>query len=190
MMGAAPMIGRKKLLSSNAEELMHAPESKSLGFIDPSLGFIDPSDEAPPWEIEGKWAKDATNARRFVDFPEEWEVRWLNPRLVNQIGLRYWKAVPADHEGVKIKVPTMRAPDNTVRRFDHNGDFLAYMPKAWIASRDRMKVERVTRALGLDRKKAEDTQESINRGEYGPYVHVDHIRRPSNTQAEGSSMTD
>ena len=182
-MGAAPMIGRKTLLSSQAEELQHAPEAQSLG-------FVNINDEPPPWEIEGKWAKDSTNARRFLDFPDEWEVRWLNPRLVQQVGLRYWKAVPADHERVTLKMAAMRAPDNTVRRFDHNGDFLAYMPKSWIASRDRVKAERAARALGLDRKKSEDTQEAINRGEYGPYVKVDHIRRPSNTQAEGTSMTD
>ena len=183
MAGHAPMIGRKVGLSSEAEELQHAPQATSLG-------FLNVNDAPPPWETEAKWARDSTNARRFLDFPDEWEVRWLNPRLVQQFGLRYWQAVPADHEKVALKVPAMHAPDNTVRRFDHNGDFLAFMPKSWVESRERLRKERTTRALGLDRKKAEDTKEAINRGEYGPHIKVDHIRRPTNTQAEGSSMTD
>ena len=183
-MGGVPKIGRMSHLSSGAEELMHAPEAQVLGSLD--LNALN--DEPPPWET--KQTHNQTDARRFVDYPDEWEVRWINPRLASQFGMRYWRAIPADHDRVKVLIPQMHAADNTVRRFDHNGDFLAYMPKAWIASRDRMKRDRVDRARGLDRKKAEDTRESINRGDFGPYVKVDHIKRPSNTQGEGSSMVD
>lgn len=181
-------------LSSRAEELLSTPGAKDLGTLDLNrvASTVFGEEGPPPWEVNPKLAHlSRSDARRYVEFPEkEWEVRWLNPRLVDQVGLRDWKAIPADHERVRLIVPSLRAPDNTIRRGGHTGDFLAYMPKSWVESRRRLKAQENERrtASAIDRQQA--TKEAINRGEYGPYVHVDSATHPTHTNADPRTMTD
>ena len=191
---AVPKLGRSTFehaanakLSSAAEELLHLPQPKELGTV-PLSKFIADVDGPPPWELSMSTKLAAGDAQRFVEFPQEWEVRWLSPRLVNQVGLRYWKAVPADHERVKVLVPSIVAPDNTIRKADHNGDFLAYMPKAWVESRIREKEKEVQRRTALATERAAQTVEQVNRGAYGKYTKVTSFKHPTHTNADGRTF--
>lgn len=178
-------------LSSAAEELLYTPQPKPLGTVKLSNLQKAMQDDPPPWEQADVKRFRPSDVRRFVDIPDDWEVRWLSPRLVDQYGLRYWRAVPADHEGITLKVPSMHAPDNTIRKANHtNGPFLAYMPKHWVASRQRLKEEEVVKRTAAAMRRVGDTIEQVNRGAYGPFVHVDRFRHPTHTTGDGRTMTD
>jgi hypothetical protein len=164
--------------SSAAKDLTEAPAPKLLGTVDPK-SFED--DGQPPWESDPKWTKDNTNARRYVDVPDEWELRWLNPRQIDHSGFRDWRAVPAGHERIIVKNRSMIAADNTIRKGGHDGMLLAYMPKSWVASRLRLKEEHVERRTqsAVDRQK--HLQEQVNRGGFGPNMRVESIKHPTHT---------
>jgi hypothetical protein len=185
-MGSTPKIGRSvmdRARTSAAEELTEAPEGKVLGTIDPDT-IRKPTfeeDGAPPWETDPKWVRDNTNARRFVDVPDTWELRWLSPRVIDHAGLRDWKVLEANHERIKVKVRAMIGPDNTIRKGGHGGMLLAYMPKSWVISRQKMKnahVDKMTQTA-VDRQR--EVTERINRGEYGIHTRVDHAVHPTHT---------
>lgn len=189
-----PKIGRAvwgEAKTSSAEELVEAPTSVELGELDPSKLVKLIEDEPPPWEVNPKYRHDHTNARQFVDVPDEWELRWLNPRVVDEIGMRHWQVVPAMGDPrVKVKIRTMIAPDNTIRRGSHSGNFLAFMPKSWIASRDRLRRERVAKMTQSAVDRQQQVTEEIRRGNFGQYVSVDSVRHPTHTIGDGRTMTD
>src|SRR5262245_1368871 len=85
--------------------------------------------ELPPWEVQGGFA--ASDARAFVDVPSDWTLYWVNPRLLDQEGWRYWQKVDPADSRVKLKVDSMKQVDNTIRRGGVNGDILAWMPTYW-----------------------------------------------------------
>lgn len=190
-----PMIGRAvwgAAGSSEAEELAaDAPQNVTLGSL--SVEELERLDaQRPPWEVDERYTADNTNARRFVDFPDHWEVRWLNPRLVDQSGLRDWQTVSANDKRVKLKVNSMQAPDGTIRRGSHSGPFLAYMPKPWVESRKKVKAELVRRRTqaAVDRQKR--VTDEIRRGGFGDprYIQVDSAHHPTHTIGDGRSMND
>ena len=188
-----PRIG--SALTSAAEELVNTPEPAFVGTINTeTLSARTPSfddDGPPPWETDPRWGRDNTDARRFVDCPDEWVLRWLNPRLIDQTGFRDWKAVPASHERVTLKVPAMRSPENLIRRGGHGGDILSYMPRSWVDSRRRIKEERARRAVQGSVDRQQQLAEEVNRGSYGPHIRVSgEMKHPTNTTVEGRSLTD
>lgn len=193
-MGSPPRIGRNVFenpqnpkLSSAAEELLFNPETKVIGEIDAqkianatNIEEFDPTKEPPPWEVGGRWKLAHSDVRRFIsDYPDEWELRWLNPKLIDQSGMRYWRAVPADHPRVKLLIGSMRAADNTIRKGDHNGVFLAYMPKNWVESRKKLKEQNTYRKTQSAMERAEATRDSINRGDYGNHIRVESLKHPN-----------
>lgn len=183
-----PMIGRSfSARTSAAEELTEAPAPTMLGTIDTRRPTFD-EDGPPPWEVDRGWEKHNTDARRFVDVPSNWELRWLSPRRVDQAGFRDWQAVPAKDERIHLKVPAMGAPDNTVRRGGHMGDFLAYMPKHWVESRKRIQAERNARRTQAAVDRQEQFKEEVRRGGFGPHVRVSDSRHPTHTIADGRTM--
>ena len=187
-----PRIGRSVwgvAQTSSAEELTEAPQAELLGTLDAdALRRLD--EQLPPWETDPKYTSDNTNARRFIDCPDYWELRWLNPRQVDQSGMRDWQAVSANDPRVSLKVPAMHAPDGTIRRGGHGGSFLAYMPKTWVESRQRVKSELVRRRTQSAPDRQQQTVDEIRRGNFGPYVHVDSARHPTRTIGDGATMTD
>ena len=189
-----PRIGRSvwgAAQTSSAEELVDAPESVELGTLDPAKLVKLIEDEIPPWETDPNSRRDHTNARQFVDVPDEWELRWLSPQVVDEIGMRHWQPVPAMGDPrVTVKVRTMIAPDNTVRRGSHRGSFLAFMPKSWIASRDRLRREKVAKLTQSAPDRQQKVAEEIRRGNFGRYVSVDSASHPTHTIGDGRSMTD
>jgi hypothetical protein len=189
-MGTVPRIGSGRTLSSAAEELTQAPVPELLGTISPDALKHITSEPPPPWESDPRYHRHNTDARRFVAAPDNWELRWLNPRAVETIGFRDWEAVSASDPRVKVLNRAMIAPDNTIRKGGHGGDFLAWMWKSWVESRNRLKSEKVARLTGEARTRQERTREEINRGSYGKYVKVDSVTHPTHTQGDGRSMTD
>ena len=180
--------------TSSAEELTEAPQPKLLGTINPdTLTRRAPSfaeDGPPPWEVDPRWIKHNTDARRFVDVPETWELRWLNPRAIDRTGLREWQPVMTSDPRVVLKVPALRSVENYVRRGGLGGDILCFMPKSWVASRNRLKAELVRRRTqtSIDRQKS--TAEEINRGSFGKAIHVDSATHPTHTMASQEEMAD
>lgn len=180
--------------TSAAEELTEAPQPKLLGTIDPdTLTRRVPTfaeDGPPPWEVDPRWIKHNTDARRFVDVPDTWELRWLNPRAIDRTGLREWQPVMTSDPRVNLKVPAMRSPENYVRRGGQGGDLLCFMPKSWVESRNRLKAQLVDRRTqaSIDRQKR--TVEEINRGNFGSRVHVDSATHPTHTIASQEDMAD
>lgn len=184
---STPRFGRAE--TSNAEELTTAPEAKVLGSINLSP-TVPPFDDRPPWEVDEHFGKHNSDARRFVDVPADWELRWLNPRLIDQIGTRYWQAVSASDPRVTVKVAMLRSPENYIRRGGPGGDILFYMPKSWVESRARWKAERNAKTTQSAVDRAAATAEAINRGEFGSKVSQATVTHPTHTIADGRSMRD
>ena len=180
--------------TSSAEALLEIPQPKLLGTIDPDKltrhQFSFAEDGPPPWEVDPTWIKHNTDARRFVDVPETWELRWLNPRAIDRTGLREWQPVMTSDSRVSLKVPALRSPENYVRRGGIGGDILCFMPKSWVESRKRIKANQVQiRTQGsIDLQKR--TAEEVNRGNFGPRVHVDSAIHPTHTIASQEDMAD
>lgn len=187
-MGGVPKIGQKLGLgqaeTSGAEALTGIPEGKLLGTLDPAT-ITKPSfeeDGPPPWESDPKWVRDNTNARRFVDVPDHWELRWLNPRQIDHSGLRDWMVIPAQGDPrVTVKNTSMIAADNTIRKGGHGGALLAYMPKHWVESRKRLKNAHVDKISQSSVDRQQEVKDRINRGEFGPHTRVDSVTHPTHT---------
>ena len=184
---STPRFGRAQ--TSAAEELTEAPTAEVLGSIDLTT-LVPPTDDRPPWEVDDRFGKHDTDARRYVTVPDEWELRWLNPRLIDQIGMRYWQVISAADPRVTLKVPTLRSPENYIRRGGPGSDILFYMPKAWVESRQRWKAEQSARKMPSGQEKSEAVVEAVNRGEFGRKVGTASITHPTNTIADGKSMRD
>jgi len=179
--------------TSAAGDLTDAPQPKLLGTIDPEKLTRHPSfaeDGPPPWEVDPRWIKHNTDARRFVDVPETWELRWLNPRAIDRTGLREWQPVMTSDPRVNLKVPALRSVENYVRRGGQGGDILCFMPKSWVESRNRLKAQLVERRTQASIERQRQTVEEINRGNFGPRIHVDSATHPTHTQATQAEMTD
>lgn len=178
--------GTPRIGQTIREELVNAPSAREIGTINlPSTS----EEDLPPWERDPRWAKDNTDARRFVDTPEEWELRWINPRMLDQHGWRDWQPVMASDKRVTVKVRQMVSPEGNIRR-GFGGDILAFMPKAWVESKRRIKAERVARLTRSAPERMEQFREEANRGRFGPYVRADEGHHPTHTMGDGRSMTD
>lgn len=184
-----PRIGSAH--TSAAEELTAAPEAKVLGTISADqLQKLVEKDPPPPWETDPRYFRHNTDARRFVKVPDNVELRWLNPKLVNITGMRDWQAVPAKGDSRFHLINTsMRAPDNTIRRGGHEGDFLGWMYKSWVESRNAIKSRKVGRATQAAVDRQESLKEEIRRGSFNQ-VELESAHHPTHTIGEGRSMTD
>lgn len=149
------------------------------------LTFTEPP---PPWEQEDR-EHAPSDARRFVEVPENWELRWINPRLLEQSGWRYWQPVMASDKRVKVKVKMMVSPENNIRRGGNTGDILGWMPKSWVESR-RKEQQKLTASLTESAvERQAQLREEFRRGDYGA-VSLEEARHPTHTMGEGRSMQD
>ena len=183
-----PRIGSAR--TSAAEELTAAPEAKVLGTISEEKLQQIVAEPPPPWETDPRYFRHNTDARRFVKVPDNIELRWLNPKRVNVAGMRDWQSVPAQGDTrFKLMNKAMRAPDNTVRRGGHEGDFLAWMYKSWVESRNQIKQKQVARATQSAVDRQETLKEEIRRGSFNQ-VELESATHPTHTIGEGKSMVD
>ena len=187
-----PITHIDRAQTSAAEELTEAPQPKLLGTITPDTLNRRTFEEngPPPWEVNPTWIKHNTDARRFVDVPETWELRWLNPRAIDRTGLRDWQPVMTSDSRVTLKVPAMRSVENYVRRGGQTGDILCFMPRHWMESRNRIKAQLVDRRTQASIDRQKQVAEEINRGHFGPRVHVDSATHPTHTIASQAEMAD
>ena len=188
------------------DETMPSPAPEVLGVVKDTITDPEPSHTSaswqsesgeqvevtappPPWELEDKEHQES-DARRFIEVPKDWTVRWINPKLLDQFGWRYWQPVMASDPRVKVKVKSMVSVENNIRRGGQTGDILGWMYTRWVESRrkkDREETARLTQSA-VDR---QDTlREEFRRGTYGPYVSLAEAKHPSHTMAEGRSMKD
>lgn len=196
-MGSVPKIGRDVFAAqtSSAQELLDTPQPRLLGEID-----LNPSspksptfeeDGPPPWEVERGYLKHNTDARRFVSVPDNWELRWLNPRQISHSGLRDWQPVLATDARVKVRTRAMiHTPEHYIRKGGQDGDILCFMPRTWVISRMRIKAERarLKSQSAVDRQR--QTVEEIRRGNFGPNISVDSYQHPTHTIGDPKTMTD
>jgi len=189
---------------ASADTATTPPSGELLGSIDPTTldhpspsfqGWVSDSGETieleagpPPWEVNLADPRQNTDARRFFrEIPEEWMLRWMNPKMLQHAGPRWWKPVTTSHPRVKLIATEMRHVDNTVRRGGEGGDILHYMPRHWWESRLRTKAEQVRRATGA----ALDTMaEATGKATRTGYMTVDQAVHPTHTHGEGRSMKD
>ncbi len=211
-MGSSPKLGqqvayeaKQKKLSSAAEELLNAPQPQLLGSIDLNDIQSPPSrpqtwtekdgtqftidEPPPPWEVDPRHGKDSTDARRFLEkFPSNVEFRWINPRLLDSMGWRYWKPVLTSDPNFKLKPEyraTMTDVENNIRK-GPGGPILGFMPKSWVESRKRESHKRARDARGKAQDRQMQLSELVSRGDFGRYVKVDgKPQYPSNTQLDG-----
>lgn len=191
-----PRIGRDVFAPSNpkldsaTEELLHNPQAQDLGTISrDSLNALIEEVPPAPWEIDPGYARHDSDARKFVECPDNVTLRWLNPKLVSQTGLRNWQAVPAKGDRrFKLKLASLMAPDNTIRRGDHGGDFLAWMFTQWVDSRKRLKAGINAREMTKATEKMQTMREAMNRGKFSPYIRSEEGLHPTHTIADGRTM--
>ena len=196
----APRIGRDdamselrqspEVLGTIREELLNpSPQAPSAAWQSGGTQ-VDLTEPPPPWELEdAKYT--ASDARRYVDCPSAWILRWANPRLIEQTGFNYWSPVlPDSDKDVKLKVSQMKAPDGTIRRGGATGDILVWMLRSWVESRRRQHLEATARLTQGAVNRQEELKDDFKRGKYGPHVTLDEARHPSHTMAEGRSMRD
>ena len=197
-MAGAPRLGQRFVkrpastgLDSATEDLLHVPEPEHIGTVSQErlAQVIAETVPPPPWEVDPSYDRHDSDARKFVKVPDNITLRWLNPKLVSQTGLRDWQAVPAKGDSrFKLKLKTMAAPDNTVRRGDHSGDFLAWMWTAWVESRTQLKRARVDRQNRKSTDTMHATQAAYASGKFGRYVKAGEAHHPTHTMAEGRTM--
>ena len=180
-MGHIPNINNRP---SIREELAEAPASEVLG----TLNVATPGSEPPPpWELDPGSEYVASDARRFVEVPENWELRWINPRILDQVGWRYWEPVMASDSRVTVKVLTMVSPEGNIRRGGQGGDILAWMYKSWVESRRRELVTASARMKQSSVDRTDTLKEEFKRGTYGP-IALTEARHPTHTMVEGRSL--
>ncbi len=202
-----PLMGRADRLNAMADKLGDGPRPEVLGTIaadSPLLnegpqgtsaqwsgpsGTIDMNEGPPPWELEDAQFADS-DARRYVDVPSNWTLYWINPKLLESSGWRYWKPVTIGTPGVKVKVDQMLAPDGNIRRGGEKGDILAWMYTSWRDSLRVKHIETTRRQTQQAVDKVSSLKEEFNRGAYGPYVHLDSATHPTHTSASIKNPTD
>ena len=150
---------------------------------------VDITELPPPWESDPNYAKDNTDARRFIDVPVEWELRWINPRLLEAAGWRDWMPVMASDPRVTVKVQSLIDVGGNIRRGGPTGDLLAWMPKHWVESRRRKKAERAAQLTRQAVTRQDEVISQVRRATKGAVV-VDSASHPTHTIGEGSTMGD
>lgn len=184
------------------------PQVEVLGTIDPTHPLIDPqrhgtttqwtnadgqtitlTEPPPPWEVADT-GHTLSDARRFVEAPPNFKLRWINPRLLDSEGWRDWQALMASDNRITVKVPTMVSPEGYIRRGGSGGDILCWMWDSWYESKKRQHL----RLTDLQTQKAVDQQDTLRdefkRGTYGPNIRLAEAKHPTHTMAEGKSLTD
>jgi len=163
-----------------------SPGLSGAGPIPPASPTIDIEDAPPPWDLPGG-EYHTTDARRFVDVPDTWMLRWMSQRQLDSHGSRDWQPVMAYHPKVKVKATGMVTPSHYIRRGGQGGDLLYWMPRHWYDSRQQKKAAHVARVTG----DASDTMAgAIDQAQRSGYVRVDSARHPTHTMGEGASMRD
>lgn len=186
---AAPQQEVLGTIPYDQPEMDITPQGPQSSWVGPTGDSMAIDEGPPPWELED-YSQSMSDARRYVDVPQPWTLRWINPRLLEAEGWRDWRHVDPADTRVKLKVAQMRCADGTIRRGGPTGDILAYMPTHWVESRRRQFAERTARQTASAIDKQRSLQEEFKRGSFGPYLHLDAVKHPTHTAVEGASLRD
>jgi hypothetical protein len=199
--GTPPNRWAKRPTSGLAEELENLPKPEVLGTITPATyagldakttwispdGTVVDLRQPPPWskEVLGK-GRSESDARTFVDCPDEWALRWRSQESIDRNGWNGWMPVTTSNPLVKLKVPQMRDAANNIRR-GLNGDLLCFMPRHWWDAKIDQKMERAALKAQSARDLQERFSDEANRGKFGPHVRggwspSDRGKFPTRTQ--------
>lgn len=199
-MGGIPRIGRD--FDVRKEMAEPAPSPEVLGVIPSSTldpepqpaAWTGPSGESltmteapPPWETSAGY--DESDARHYVSAPSNVTLRWINPRLLDQMGWRYWQAVSPSDSRFTVKVKEMVFPDGTIRRGGQGGDILGWMLTSWVESNRRRLGDETRKRTEAAVNRQEQLKDEFRRGRYGPNIRLEEARHPSHTIADGKSMS-
>ena len=152
-------------------------------------GSVSMSEPPPPWELAAEGGMPESDARRFVEVPENWTLRWINPKLLDQFGWRDWQPVMASDERVKVRVSTMVSPEGNIRRGGFTGDILAWMYTSWVISRRKLIQKETDQLTASAANKQVEVEDEIKR-KFGGKVKIDSFRTPAYTMGDGASMRD
>lgn len=185
-----PRLGQAAIEDHNSKKLEDAfPGGEVLGEIkakgpavtawdEPDFGVqIQLEQGPPPWETAGD--HQPSDARNFLECPDEWVLRWINPKLLAQEGWRGWSPVRARDPRVKVKVPSMVSPEYQIRRGGHGGDILAYMPRHWFESNRTKYYIDVARRTQASVDKAMGLREQVRN--IHPGITVESVTHPTHT---------
>lgn len=153
-------------------------------------GQVSVSEPPPPWELDEQSGLSLSDAKRFVEVPDNWTLRWINPRLLDQFGWRDWQPVMVSHPTVKVRVQTMVSPEGNIRRGGFTGDILAWMYTSWVESRRRQLQKQTDELMASSVRRQDELRDEFKRGKYGPNIRLEDARHPTHTIAEGRSMRD
>ena len=151
---------------------------------------IDLSEPPPPWENDPQYGRHDTDARRFVKVPDNWELRWVNPRMIDRAGWREWQPVMASDPRITVLVKPLVSPENNIRRGGQGGDILCWMYKSWVESRLKVKAKKVAALQGKSVRQQEEAVENLRRSGAHRFMKVDAMHHPTQTIGDGRTMQD
>jgi len=190
-MGFPPKIGEavfKEHAENKSAELLGEVKAKGpayTGWTDTETKTrVEMESGPPPWELEG--VANPSDARNFVDCPANWVLYWINPKLLEADGWRGYMPVSPSDSRVKLKVPSMRSPDNLIRR-GHQGDILGYMPKEWYESRKRLTQKRTQEQTQASLDRMQQLRDEFKGGRY-PNISLEDARHPSHTMIDPQEL--
>ena len=172
----------------NSARTLNAPEPTTTTWTREDGTVVELTEPAPPWE-SGDDQYAISDARRFVECPPNWRLRWINPKVLASEGWRDWQAVLASDPRVKVRVPVMITPENYIRRGGPQGDILCWMWVGWFESiklKHRQKTADLTQSAVDNQIKLKD---EFARGTYGPYLRVEGAKHPTHTTVEDTDRT-
>lgn len=206
-MGHPPLIGQKRGLpdaespAGALKDLGTIPAHRVEQILDPSgkgpiSAWTSPTGQTvelveppPPWELRPDGQRDELDARRYVRAPDNIVFRWVNPRVVDRVGLREWQVVPAagDPKFTVLERQMIR-PDNTIRRGGSDGDMLCWMWRSWVERRREIMRLTVQRQQQSAVERHHEVRERLAAGAFGPYIKDGGGAHPSHTQLDGRTM--
>lgn len=161
-------LPQPEVLGTVKESVLREDVAASATWVSPN-GEVVTIETAPPWAKLAVGSRNPSDARTFVDVPDDWVLRWMDKKRLEARGWQYWMPVTTTTPGVKLKVAAMRASDNTIRR-GYEGDILAFMPRSWFEQRIKDKEAEVARKTAGVAQESQQFVENANRGKYGPHV--------------------
>ncbi len=180
-----------EVLGTISEDLLTpGPQGTSTTYSTESGEGVTVTEPPPPWEMEDHDV-GLSDARRFVDVPANWSLRWINPRFLEADGWRYWKAISPNDEHVRVKVDQMAMPDGTIRRGGPGGDILAWMYTSWYDAARKKQAQKTTAQTNQAIENFESVKDDFRRGKYGPHIGLESgskASHPRYTMADGRSM--
>jgi len=186
---AQPKPGPQVLgtIASDNPLLSVQPQGTVTEWTSPDGSKITLTEPPPPWEVADH-GYAPSDARRFVEVPPNWKLRWVNPRLLDSEGWRDWQALSASDPRVTVKVPTMVSPENYIRRGGSGGDILCWMWQGWYDSKIRLHSQRTAEQSGKAVEQHQQLKEESARGTFGPHVKIEGVTHPTHTMAEGKGL--